>query len=375
MARWYGYNIESFQHLFQHNVTIEGGFVLTGILAYGGSDGKYLVLDGYGNVATRTAANVLSDIGITDATLTATGLIELATGAEVTSGTDSQRAVTPSTLTNNFAGSTNISRLGTIASGTWNGSAIATDYTAAKLIGAAAGEGIDVSVSGEGELSISGEDASTSNKGIASFNSSDFSVSSGAVSLIDLTTSHIAAGTLVEEDEGIPSNDNNTTIPTSAAVKNYADRPTQFVNIIHSTFRDDIGTDLHYIPLQSTSEKTTNTNEEIPLVAPYGGKLLQLHYRTSKNTSGATATFSLVQIEKTENVAAARNTTLDTQTTAGPENTNGGSNNLRVINFDSDAAFNAGDLLAISIQHDTGVTDSNTKFYITTLWEYNISTL
>ena len=78
MARWYGYNIESFQHLFQHNVTIEGGFILTGILAYGGSDGKYLVLDGSGNVATRTAANVLSDIGITDATLTTSGLIELA---------------------------------------------------------------------------------------------------------------------------------------------------------------------------------------------------------------------------------------------------------------------------------------------------------
>ena len=374
MARWYGYNIESFQHLFQHNVTIEGSFVLTGILAYGGSDGKYLVLDGGGNVATRTAANVLSDIGITDATLTSSGLIELATGAEVTSGTDSQRAVTPSTLTNNFAGSTNISRLGTIASGTWNGSTIATDYTAAKLIGAAAGEGIDVSVSA-GELTVSGEDASTSNKGVASFNSNDFTVSSGAVSLIDLTTSHIAAGTLVEEDEGIPSNDNNTTIPTSAAVKNYVDRPNKFVNIVHSAFRDDIGTDLHYIPLQSTGEKTSNTNEEVPFVAPYDGKLLQLHYRTSENTSGATATFSLVQILKTENVSTARNTTLDTQTTTGPQNTNGGSNNLRVVNFDADAAFNAGDLLAISIQHDSAVTSSTTKFYITTLWEYDISSL
>ena len=38
-----------------------------------------------------------------------------------------------------------------------------------------------------------------------------------------ITTSQIAAGTLVTESEGIGSNDNDTTIPTSAAVKAYAD--------------------------------------------------------------------------------------------------------------------------------------------------------
>jgi hypothetical protein len=38
-----------------------------------------------------------------------------------------------------------------------------------------------------------------------------------------LTTSEIAAGTLVIESEGIASNDNDTTIPTSAAVKDYVD--------------------------------------------------------------------------------------------------------------------------------------------------------
>ncbi len=38
-----------------------------------------------------------------------------------------------------------------------------------------------------------------------------------------LTTSGIAAATLVTESEGIASNDNDTTIPTSAAVKDYVD--------------------------------------------------------------------------------------------------------------------------------------------------------
>ena len=147
------------------------------------------------------------------------------------------------------------------------------------------------------------------------------------------------------------------------------------IQIVHSSFRDDIGTSAHFIPWHSTSEKTTNTNEEIPFVAPYAGKLLELHYRTSKNTSGATATWELVQIEKTETVNTGNNDTLDTQTCTGPTNAASGAGNLVKVTFDSDAAFNAGDMLALKITHDSDVTDSNTKFYITTIWEYDLSSM
>ena len=40
---------------------------------------------------------------------------------------------------------------------------------------------------------------------------------------VSISTSEVAAGTLVTEAEGISSNDNDTTVPTSAAVKDYAD--------------------------------------------------------------------------------------------------------------------------------------------------------
>ena len=48
-----------------------------------------------------------------------------------------------------------------------------------------------------------------------------------------ITTSEVAAGTLVTESETITSNDNDTTIPTSAAVKNYADSET--ATLTHKT--------------------------------------------------------------------------------------------------------------------------------------------
>ena len=43
---------------------------------------------------------------------------------------------------------------------------------------------------------------------------------------VSVTASEIAAGTLVTQSETITSNDNDTTLPTSAAVKNYADAET-----------------------------------------------------------------------------------------------------------------------------------------------------
>jgi hypothetical protein len=56
------------------------------------------------------------------------GIVELATTAETTTGTSTTLAVTPDGLKDGFEGSANIDTVGTIGSGTWQGTAIASAY-------------------------------------------------------------------------------------------------------------------------------------------------------------------------------------------------------------------------------------------------------
>ena len=62
------------------------------------------------------------------ASTTVAGIVELATTAETTTGTDATRAVTPDGLKDGYQGSSNVTTLGTIATGTWNGDIIAEAY-------------------------------------------------------------------------------------------------------------------------------------------------------------------------------------------------------------------------------------------------------
>ena len=80
------------------------------------------------------------------ASATNPGVIEIATNAEVTTGTDTVRAITPSSLTS-------ITKLGTITTGTWQGSAISTTYIS-NLSGTNTGDEPDASATVKGIIEI-----------------------------------------------------------------------------------------------------------------------------------------------------------------------------------------------------------------------------
>ena len=70
------------------------------------------------------------DVTVTAETASATnpGVVELATTAETTTGTDATRAVTPDGLKDGYQGSTNVTTLGSITTGVWRGTAIDQTY-------------------------------------------------------------------------------------------------------------------------------------------------------------------------------------------------------------------------------------------------------
>lgn len=170
--KWIGQNITDIIARFGSDV------YLTGAANPGTDTDRFLVVDTNGKVGIRSGSDVLSDIG---------------------AGT----------------GSGDITDVRFVSdSGTITDSAGSADFN---IVG---GEGIDTSATGS-TLTIAAEVSDAENLGVASFNETDFSVDAGAVSLVDLTTSHVAAGSLVVESELLTDNDNDTTWPTTGAIINY----------------------------------------------------------------------------------------------------------------------------------------------------------
>ena len=85
---------------------------------------------GSNGVTTSVGAGPTITISGTNASTAGKGVVELATTAETTTGTDTARAVTPDGLKDGYQGSANVDTVGTIGTGTWEGTAIANDYVA-----------------------------------------------------------------------------------------------------------------------------------------------------------------------------------------------------------------------------------------------------
>lgn len=108
------------------------------VLSTNGSGVTSWVAQSSGSVSSVTGSSPISssggttpNISISTATTSLRGAIELATSTEVNAGTDTGKAVVPSTLASwgaQWTGSTSITTLGTISSGTWNGGTIPVAY-------------------------------------------------------------------------------------------------------------------------------------------------------------------------------------------------------------------------------------------------------
>tara|TARA_R100000805_G_scaffold17430_2_gene20539 strand:+ start:723 stop:2297 length:1575 start_codon:yes stop_codon:yes gene_type:complete len=150
-------------------------------------------------------------------------------------------------------------------------------------------------------------------------------------------------------------------------------RPKGQIFIKQGSFTDDCGTDRVYFPMAGTTENTSSVGVTIPFLAPVGGKLLKIHWRTNKNHSGQTTTFALANWDPGDAFTTGNATDLGTKAVT-PAN----QNNVTTIDFQTGItgtnAFNAGDTLAISMQNSSAINaGSNTKYWFSVVFELDFS--
>jgi hypothetical protein len=194
--------------------------------------------------------------------------------------------------------------------------------------------------------------------------------SGNATGLVASTSNSIGVGSI---ELGHAS---DTTIARSAAGKitvegkevRTADRQIQAV---YSSFQaNDIETK-HYLAFNDgDSENTDHSHVDMPIVAPFAGKLLSVSIRQTRNTSTHNYTIRL----ETQAVGVAHATgpsIVGTQTGSAPTNTS-------IVTYDfsgvSSNAISAGDYVYISIESDTAP-GGTTKYFFTCLFEWDYSSI
>ena len=143
--------------------------------------------------------------------------------------------------------------------------------------------------------------------------------------------------------------------------------------IINASFRDDIGTTKHYVPLKSQDEQTALTREEGTELAVCDGRLVSATVRV-ENMQGSTGDFTLTMGVETNVVGIAYSSNFSViETEAVTVNTNDDQHIFHFV-FDTAKHWDSTDMFAISIESSSDEWGSSERFFVTLVVEDDWST-
>ena len=189
----------------------------------------------------------------------------------------------------------------------------------------------------------------------------DVTIGLGAASVVTIPGNIDLAGDI----------DVDGTLETDAlTVGGVAFTPSTTKQLTHHNFSADIDTTKYYVGFTDGDAESTSTGgSSIPIIAPVAGKLLKVFLRSNKNLNSLTFTWRL-ETQAGVNFGTGPSV-VGTQSGAGCQNTTMTTYDFTSSLDSGDNLIDAGDAVYLSIQ--SGGATSSTKFYITCLWECDLS--
>ena len=345
MGKWIGQHIFDLVAKFRSDVFFKK-------VDNGDSDtDKFLIIGSSGKLKYRTGAQVLSDIGAGSGDITAVTITTDSGGGSAASDT---------------AGSADFSILGSNGAGVTNSGTTITvqavpseiDHDSLQNFVAAEHYRWDTDISST--ATINAANIPTLNQNTTGSAGTLTASTSNALGIGSIELGHASDTTIARSAAGI--------ITVEGKQVRTADRQ---LHISHHSFTADIDTTKTYVGLvDADSESTTTTGIDMPLIFPTASKLLQVTLRSNKNLSGLTYTFRL----ETQATGVGFNTgptIVGTQSGSGPAQTGHATYDFTTSLDSGDNLIDAFDAVYLSIESN-GAT-ANTKYYITCVWETDLS--
>jgi hypothetical protein len=193
-------------------------------------------------------------------------------------------------------------------------------------------------------------------------NMTNVDINSGTIDGTDVT---VGSGKTLDVSAG--------TLTTSAAQKKAIVTGGKNYRIVNASFRDDIGTDKHYLPLKSQDEQTALTREEGTELAVCDGRLVSATVRVENlNTHSGNATLT-IGVE-TNDVGDAYATFDGTSETEALTVADTDDHHIFHFVFSTDPHWSATDMFAISIQSNVDIAGNQERFFVTLVIEDDWST-
>ena len=370
--KWIGQHIYDLISRFRSDVYLED--VSTGTIASGGNLG----LDSDNKIVKATTAS-----GDITSIVAGTGL----SGTSLTG---------PIPTLNVDASQTQITAVGTIATGTWRGTAVETAYigddqiTEDKLSNTLLAEIDENSDKVSNVTTNLSQTTGTDNLRINSSDGTNVTIAeaSGSIAGLMTVTHHhkldgIEASATADQSKSDIDGLAITTVGTidtgvwngTAIASAYLDADTMHYSaqrqLTHHTIQDDIDTQVVFLSLaEYDGENTVISNNKLPLTAPVAGKLLKVFVRSTANVSGVDFTWKLytrTSSQSTNGNAAE----IGAQTGTGPTNQNMVTYDFTTGLDSGTNVIGAGDKVQISLETDGSTSNSN--YFITLLWEWDLS--